>query len=234
MHEPSKEKISYLHLSVSLCNDNLYTNLHIKATDCHQHLEYMSSHPEHTKKSIIYSQTLCLRRLCSVQQDFEGHKINLRSWFVKRRYPEEIIEGQMWKVKFNFSMEINFKEKEGKGVPLVVAYHPRLNCLNKIIRENLPLLYTNNKVKKVTKKHCEVCKNVNITDSFTSSVTQNTCKISLKLKCDDKRLIYLLIWKQCLKQYAGETADVFHKRWNNYKNNASKFLREELYATTFF
>ena len=149
MHEPSKEKISYLHLSVSLCNDNLYTNLHIKATDCHQHLEYMSSHPEHTKKSIIYSQTLCLRRLCSVQQDFEGHKINLRSWFVKRRYPEEIIEGQMWKVKFNFSMEINFKENEGKGVPLVVAYHPRLNCLNKIIRENLPLLYTNNKVKKV-------------------------------------------------------------------------------------
>ena len=87
---------------------------------------------------------------------------------------------------------------------------------------------------KCTKKHCEVCKNVNITDSFTSSVTQHTCKINLKLKCDDKCLIYLLIWKQCLKQYAGETTDAFHKRWNNYKNNASKFLREESYMQQHF
>ena len=61
-HESSKEKISFLDLSVSLCNGNLYTDLHIKATDCHQYLEYTSSHPEHTKKSIIYSQTLRFRK----------------------------------------------------------------------------------------------------------------------------------------------------------------------------
>ena len=111
----------------------------------------------------------------------------------------------MSKVKFNFSKKINPKEKEEKGVPLVVTYHPSLNCLSEIIRDNLHLLYMKNKVKKVfspksisfrsarklssylvraklypiertvrsfkcTKKHCEVCKNVNITDSFTSSV----------------------------------------------------------------
>ena len=35
MHEPSKDKISFLDLSVSLCNGNLYTGLHFKATDCH-------------------------------------------------------------------------------------------------------------------------------------------------------------------------------------------------------
>ena len=46
-HESSKEKISFLDLSVSLCNGNLYTDLHIKATDCHQYLKYTSSHPEH-------------------------------------------------------------------------------------------------------------------------------------------------------------------------------------------
>ena len=42
-----------------------------------------------------------------------------------------------------------------------------------------------------TKKCCEVCKNIDITDSFTSSVTQNTYKINHKLNCDDKCLIYL-------------------------------------------
>ena len=135
-------------LSVSLSDGNLYTDLHIKATDCHQHLEYTSSQPEHTKKSIIYSQTLRLSRLCSFEQEFEGHKRNLRSWFVKRRYPEEIIDKEMSKVKFNFSKKINPKEKEEKGVPLVVTYHPSLNCLSKIIRDNLYLLYMNNEVKK--------------------------------------------------------------------------------------
>ena len=52
-NKSSKEKISFLDLSVSLCNGSLYTDLHIKATDCHQYLEYTSSDPEHTKKSII-------------------------------------------------------------------------------------------------------------------------------------------------------------------------------------
>ena len=51
-------------LSVCLCNGNLYTDLHIKATECDQYLKYMLSDPEHTKKSIVYSQTLYLSRLC--------------------------------------------------------------------------------------------------------------------------------------------------------------------------
>ena len=48
----------------------------------------------------------------------------------------------MSKVNFNFSKKNNLKEKEEKGVPLVVTYHPSL-------RGNLYLLYMNDKVKKV-------------------------------------------------------------------------------------
>lgn len=79
---------------------------------------------------------------------------------------------------------------------------------------------------KCTKKRCKVCQNVNITDSFTFSVTQNTCKISHKLTCDDKCITYCLTSKQCRKQYVG-AADSFRKRCNNYKNNVRKFLRRE-------
>ena len=148
-HESSKEKNSFLDLSISLCDGNLYTDLHIKATDWHQYLEYTSSHPEHTKKSIINSQILGWSRLCSFEQEFERHKRNLRSWFFKRRYPEEIIDKEMPKVKFNFSKKINPTEKEEKGAPLVVTYHPSLNCLSKIIRDNLHILCMNDEVKKV-------------------------------------------------------------------------------------
>ena len=55
----------------------------------------------------------------------------------------------MLKVKFNFSKKINPKEKEEKSFALVVTYHPSLNCLSKIIRDNLHLLYMNDEVKSV-------------------------------------------------------------------------------------
>ena len=42
---------------------------------------------------------------------------------------------KMSKVKFDFSKKINPKEKEEKGVSLVVKYHPSLNYLGKILRD---------------------------------------------------------------------------------------------------
>ena len=66
-------------------------------------------------------------------------------------------------------------------------------------------------------KRCKVCENVNITDSFTPSVTQNTYKINHKLNCDNKCLMYLSACKKSWKQYAGETTNAFRQRSNNYK-----------------
>ena len=76
---------------------------------------------------------------------------------------------------------------------------------------------------KCTKKCCEGCKNINVTDSFTSSVTKNTYKINHKLNCHGKCLIYFLT----CKKYVVETTEALRKRWNNYNNNARKSLRGE-------
>ena len=65
-------------------------------------------------------------------------KSNMRLWFLKRRYLEEVIDEQMSNISFNFSRKIEPKGKEEKGVLLIVTYHHSLNCL--IIRENLYLL----------------------------------------------------------------------------------------------
>ena len=55
----------------------------------------------------------------------------------------------MSKFYFNFPKKINPKEKEEKGVPLVVTYHLSLYRFSKNIRDNLHLLYMNDEVKKV-------------------------------------------------------------------------------------
>ena len=100
-------------------------------------------------------------------------------------------------------LELHEKKREATvSVNSCKYFYNTLNCLGKIIKDNLCLLYINDEVKKVfslkpmmslrstrrlssslvsaklypiertvgsfnfTKKRCEVCKNVNITDSF--------------------------------------------------------------------
>ena len=56
-YEFDKEKISFLDLKVISCNGKLMASLYSKPTNCDQYLHYKSSHPEYTKRSIIYNQT---------------------------------------------------------------------------------------------------------------------------------------------------------------------------------
>ena len=48
-------------------------------------------------------------------------KSNMRLWFLKRRYLEEVIDEQMSNISFNFSRKIEPKDKEEKGVLLIVT-----------------------------------------------------------------------------------------------------------------
>ena len=80
-----------------------------------------SSHPDHTKKLIVYSQPLRLSRLCSFEEDFERNKGNMGWGFLKGRYPDEIVDREMSKVKFNFSRKVKLKGKKEKGVTLLVT-----------------------------------------------------------------------------------------------------------------
>ena len=78
-YESSKTSIPFLDLKVSLSNGYLSTDLHIKSTDRHQFLHYTSSHPDHTKRSIIYSQALRISRICSNKSDFLKHLESMKS-----------------------------------------------------------------------------------------------------------------------------------------------------------
>ena len=75
-HESDKEHIPFLDRNVKLCGNRLSGDLYIKSTDRYRYLHYISSHSEHAKKSVIYSQDLRPSRICS-------EKKILRNIFVK-------------------------------------------------------------------------------------------------------------------------------------------------------
>ena len=57
-HEYGRKHVTFLDLDVKIFHRKTVTDLHIKATDRQQYLHYTSSHQNHTKRAVVYSQTL--------------------------------------------------------------------------------------------------------------------------------------------------------------------------------
>ena len=53
-YESNEKEISFLYLKVKLNEGKIITNLYIRCTDRNQYLDFISSHPNHTKRSTIH------------------------------------------------------------------------------------------------------------------------------------------------------------------------------------
>ena len=71
----------------------------------------------------------------------------MKSWFLKREYPEKLISTEMDKVKFS-NVERKSNNKTQKGIPLVVTYYSLLKSLSSIVRNNIYLLHMDQEVKR--------------------------------------------------------------------------------------
>ena len=142
-NECNKEHIPFLDLNVKLSGNKLSTDLYIKSTDRHQYLYYTSSHPEHTKKSVVDNQALRLSRICSEESDFEKH-LKWNHGFHRGDTRESSQKLKLTKLNFGYRTMIE------KDVPLVVTYHPYVNPLEKLfmityIYYHVRCLYPSNK-----------------------------------------------------------------------------------------
>ena len=84
--------LPFLDVLTKINNDNtIYTTVNCKPTDRHSYLHYKSNHPIHLKHSIIFSQFLRYKRICSDHRDFTKCSKELTHRFFKMGYPMTII-----------------------------------------------------------------------------------------------------------------------------------------------
>ena len=88
-----------------------------------------------------------MKIICSEEEDFKTHIREIKSWFRKRAYPDKIIEKELGKVSFSYRGSKS--NRKNKGISFVVIYHPLLQELRNIIRNNLSWLYAEDEVKKL-------------------------------------------------------------------------------------
>ena len=130
-------------------NGRISTDLYSKPVNNHQYLRYNSCHAEHVKKSIIYNQTLTLRRICSETKGLKSHVKDLKGWFLRRGYPQRIVEEQMDKA-FRLPLKHDIQQnKIESGISLVVTYNPAFRNLSTILRKNFNILYSDAEVRTV-------------------------------------------------------------------------------------
>ena len=130
-YECSTSSIHYLDIQVSLVNDPIQTSVFTKPTDRHTYIPFTSFHPDHTKKSIIYCQTLRYKRICSDNDDLNTKLNDLTKQFMLRGYPLKFIRKNMERAN-NVSRQELLKYKNVtplERIPFTTNFHPAVRNL---------------------------------------------------------------------------------------------------------
>ena len=140
-------KVNFLDVVIKIKNGRLSTNLYSKPVDSHRYLHCNSCHAEHLKRSIIYSQTLRLRRICSEIKDLKSKVKDLKGSFLRRGYPQRIVEEQRDRT---FRLPLKYDTQQNNiesGIPLVVTYNPAFSNLSTALRKNFNILYSDAEIR---------------------------------------------------------------------------------------
>ena len=136
--EKSHVCVNYLDCSIRLEGHSLQTSVYTKPTDKHTYLTHTSFHPSHLKASIVYSQFLRYRRICSSVQLFVNDSTRLFKYFMSRGYPFKTILHIYQRVsKLERNSLLLYKPKtHSKRIPLVTTFNPLIEPLIKTIKSS--------------------------------------------------------------------------------------------------
>ena len=87
----SDRGVTFLDMDVFLHQNTIHTKEHRKETAASSYLPVQSAHPKHTFSGIVKSQMYRLRRICSLNEDFEEALINLERRCLNSGYDEVMV-----------------------------------------------------------------------------------------------------------------------------------------------
>ncbi|XP_078364096.1 uncharacterized protein LOC144648396 [Oculina patagonica] len=141
-HTISQTQLPFLDITLSISGSKICTSAYYKETDTHNYLHYTSSHPQHCKNSIPYTQFLRLRRLCSEDDDFVEKCEEMTTFFADRGYPSDLLCNDRERVNSisrQEALEKRVRQSEER-IPLVLTYHPLSSGIKHILLNNFNIL----------------------------------------------------------------------------------------------
>ena len=142
----SKEQIDFLDTSVRITSEKtIMTTLYRKPTDRYAYLHYNAYHPLQQKNNIPYGQYLRVKKICSNTKEAEEATLDVKNKFIKRGYPESILDKQLKKsedTKREELLQEKPKNRDNK-IPFVATFNKTLPNIRQTFDRHWHLLLTN-------------------------------------------------------------------------------------------
>ncbi|XP_074792641.1 uncharacterized protein LOC141975875 [Natator depressus] len=138
----STQEIHFLDTTVLINDGHINTTLYRKPTGRYSYLHASSFHPDHTTRSIVYSQALRYNRICSNPSDRDKHLQDLYQAFLQLQYPPVEVKKQIDRARRVPRSHLlqDRPNKENNRTPLAVTFSPQLKPLQRIIKDLQPIL----------------------------------------------------------------------------------------------
>ena len=146
--EKSCTSINFLDTTVELWNKRLTTTLYVKPTDRNNYLPFDSAHPYHCKKGLPYGQFLRIRRICSLESDFQKHCVRKAALLRQKGYPLSLLTDAYKRAKSKDQKELlrpnNKENKSGDKCEMIIflttTYSPDFGGLKHQVESTWDLL----------------------------------------------------------------------------------------------
>ena len=153
-HEVSYTQIDFLDTTVKFGqNRELITTLYNKPTDTHLYLEHSSAHPNSILTKGPYGQYLRLRRICSLDTDFELNAYKLTGYYLKRGYPFKSLKKHYHRArKFNQDELLDTVPRSESELPVMVTqFNPTNPPIGALVRNNWNIIQNTEELTKIFK-----------------------------------------------------------------------------------
>ena len=132
-------EIPFLDTSLKIENGKIDIDLYKKKTDRNQYLLPSSCHPKSTTKSIPYSLSLRIVRICSKDENKDMRLSELKELLLARNYPESLIDRGIEMAKKIprkvALMKVKKKASENRSI-FIAKYDPRIPALEPIVAKH--------------------------------------------------------------------------------------------------
>ena len=208
----SVKEINFLDTVVYKVQDcNLQTKVYRKPTDRTSLLHNKSAHPSATKTSIIYSQALRIKRICSEEREMRKQFSVLKEKLLVRGYESAVIDENILKTNAITREEL-LREKEknvsNPKLPFITTFNKTLPNIREKIDSNWNTLKINQKISKAFQEKPLVAfrRNRNLQDLIGGNTILNNKVVRLNLSKGSSSRCNRGYGSKCCKQVMQTTS----------------------------
>eukprot|EP00061_Rhincodon_typus_P003744 g20869.t1 len=147
----SLELVSFLDTCISIKDRDLSISLYRKPTDNLMMLHFSSFHPKHIKTAIPYRQTLRIHRICSNEEEHDGHLKVLKDTLMGTGYNAQLIDRQFQCATARNHNDLLRRQTQDMTdrVPFIVQYFPGVEKLGHVLHSLQHIINDNEYLTKI-------------------------------------------------------------------------------------